>query len=112
MSTSPGQGEHEFVERNLVLHHLHTAFEEGEGKAVSRGKDHSVNIFPGTIFKDGRCLCELLDVWLHQHPARNDAVGQVVIDGWVLVKDPESTRNHEGAAVGVSAPCPAPAMAP
>lgn len=63
------RGEHEFVEGNLVLHHLHAALEEREGEAVSRGKDHSIDVFPGAVLKDGRRLCELLDVWLHPHPA-------------------------------------------
>jgi len=84
--------EHKLVEGDLILHHLHRILKEGEGEAVPCGKAHTVDVFLSAILKDGRCLRELLDVRLHPHPARNDTVGQVVVDGQMLVEDPGENK--------------------
>lgn len=76
-----------FIQGHLVFDNFDRILKKREGKTVARGKDDYIDvILPGAILKYGSCLREFLHVPFHLHQARDDAVWQFVIDGWMLTQ--------------------------
>lgn len=62
---------------------------EWEGEAVAGGKHHQINVvLHGAVVKHHAGTLELFDVGLHLHRAREDTVGQLVVQSGVLTVEP------------------------
>lgn len=81
----------------VVVDFENVLLQEGKGEVVSCGKEHNVDVLlPAPVLKNHSRVGELLHVGLHQHPARNDGIGQVVPHNRVLAEKPvRSGRRRE-----------------